>query len=422
MGRAKLSQAISVIVLLTPFASASAQETEPVAAGQFSTVLPANMDALLAPGSRRYTPGIRMGSFIVQPLADAAVVYDDNILADNADRRSDTVTRANASVDIVSDWSRHALEFYAGGGGSLYASNDDENQGYANVGFAGLLDIHRGFWIRGFGSYNISPESRGFGESTAGFDKPIMTQTVQGNLIAHREFNRLWLELGGGVQRMVYDDAQLAGVTVDQSFRDGQIYNGLARIGYQFSPRTSVFVESSTSIRNFTDDRFEGDQYSASLGFRYELTRLVSGELAVGYMRFDSSGGLSDSDTWSYRGHLAWDPTPLTSLSFVGSRDLGTPTVLGGASNTVDSSLGLRADYALRRDVTLTAGIGYGWLEFIDINRTDTYLKLTTGAEYEFRPSLSLWANYAFSQSEADAIGATDYDKNMVMLGLRAKY
>jgi hypothetical protein len=412
-----------MIFTAAPMASVSAQETEPATVGQFSNAVPSNMDALLAPGTRRYTPGIRMGSFIVLPQADASVVYDDNILADNANRQSDTITKANGSVDVVSDWSRHALEFYAGGGGSLYADNDDENQGYGNVGFAGLLDVHRGFWIRGFGRYAIAPEARGFGESTAGFDEPIMIQTAQGNLIAHREFNRLWLELGGGAQRLVYDDAKLAGVTVDQSFRDGRIYNGLARIGYEVSPRTSFFIESAAAARNFTDDRFAGDQYSGSLGFRYELTRLVSGELAVGYMHFDSSGGLSDSDTWSYRGHLAWDPTPLTSLSFVGSRDLGTPTLdVGGASNTVDSSVGIRADYALRRDVTLTAGIGLGWLEFVDINRTDTYLKFTTGAEYQFRSSLSLWANYAYSQSEADAAAAADYDKNMVMFGLRAKY
>jgi hypothetical protein len=423
MGRAIHFQALSCVIVAAASATvASAQEPAPVVVGQFSTVLPANMDALLAPGTRRYTPGIPMGSFIVQPLADISVVYDDNVLSDNSRRQSDTITRANASVDVVSDWSRHALEFFVGGGGSLYADTEDENQAYATVGVGGLLDIHQGFWIRAGGKYSIAPEARGFGESTSTFDSPIITQTVQGNLVAHREFNRLWLELGGGAQRQSYRDAELAGVTVDQSFRDGNIYNGVARVGYEVSPRTSLFVESGGSTRNFTDNRFEGDQYNASLGFRYELTRLVSGEAAIGYMHFDSSGGLSDSETWSYRGHLAWDPTPLVSVALVGSRDLGSPVATGGASNTIDSNLGVRADYAFRRDVTLSAGIGYGWLEFIDVNRTDTYLKLTTGAEYEFRSSLSLWANYAFSQSEADAAAAADYDKNVVMFGLRAKY
>ena len=363
-----------------------------------------------------------MGSFIVLPTANASVAFDDNVFADNTNKKSDTITNVDGSVDVVSDWSRHALELYAGGGGSFYARNNDQDQGYANVGISGLLDIHRGFWIKGYGKYTFAPEERGFGESSLGFDEPIFTQAADGKLLAHREFNRLWLELGGDVERQTYGDAKLAGVTVDQSFRDGTIYGGIARVGYEVSPRTSVFVEGGATTRDFTDAQFDGDQYNALAGFRYELTRLVSGEAAMGYMHFRSSGGLDDADTWSYRGQLAWEATPLMSVALVGSRNLGSPTNLSGASNTIDSDIGVRADYAFRRDVTLTAGVGYGWLDYIDINRSDTYFKLTTGAEYEFRPSLSLWANYAFSQSDSDDATAIEYDKNVVMFGLRAKY
>ena len=422
MGRANLLRAASyMIASLATAISASAQDSAPVV-GQFSTALPTDMGSLLAPGSRRYTPGIRMGSFIVLPTADASVGFDDNVLADNANKKSDTITNVNASVDAVSNWSRHALEFYAGGGGSFYASNGDQDQGYGNVGVSGLLDIHRGFWIKGYGKYSVAPEERGFGESSLGFDEPIYTHDAQGKLLAHREFNRLWLELGGSVERLVYSDAKLAGVTVDQSFRNGTLYSGLARLGYEISPRTSIFVESGATTRNFNDDVFEGDQYNALAGFRYELTRLVSGEAAIGYLHFNSSGGLSDEDTWSYRGQLAWEATPLMTVALVGSRDLGSPTNVGGSSNTIDSDIGVRGDYAFRRDITLTAGVGYGWLDYIDIDRSDTYLKLMAGAEYQFRPCLSVWANYSFSQSDSDDATATEYDKNVVMFGLRAKY
>jgi hypothetical protein len=412
--------AIAAGIIISP---AGAQDAPSAAGGTLNAGAAApDVSTLLAPGSRRYTAGIRLGTFIVQPAADASIGFDDNIFASPSDRKSDKITKVNASVDAVSNWSRHAAEFSASGGGTFYAENDDQNQSHLNMGLAGILDIQRGFWIKVEGKYARTPEVRGFGESTQRFDEPVQTQTAEGNLVVHRQFNRFWLELGGGVQRLDFQDASIAGVLVDQSFRNGTIYDMLARTGYEVSGKTSVFLEAGTKSRNFDDARFEGDERRTLVGFRYELTRLLYGEAAVGYLQLSSSGGLTDAETWSYRGRLAWDATPLMSVALLGSRSIGSPTEVGGPSNTVRSDVGVRVDYDIRRDVTLMAGIGYGWLDFVDIGREDTQLKITAGAEYEFRPSFSFWANYAFSQTGSDAVPDVGYDKNVVMLGLRAKY
>jgi hypothetical protein len=401
---------------------AGAQEAPSTPSGALSAGAAApDVSALLSPESRRYTPGIRMGAFIVQPAAEASIVFDDNVLASPSDRKSDKITKVDASVDVASNWSRHAAEFYANGGGSFYAENDDQNQNHLNMGLTGTLDIQRGFWLRAEGKYARAPEVRGFGESTQQFDQPILTQNAEANLVVHRQFNRLWLELGGGVQQQDFQDATLAGVVVDQSFRNGTIYDMLARTGYEVSGKTSVFVEVGTKSRNFEDTQFNGDERRVLAGFRYELTRLLYGEAAVGYLQLMSSGGLADAETWSYRGRLAWDATPLMSFALLGSRSIGSPTEIGGPSNTIRSDAGVRADYAIRRDVTLMAGVGYGWLDFVDIGREDTQLTVTAGAEYQFRPSFSFWANYAFSQTDSP-VPDVGYDKNVVMLGLRAKY
>lgn len=423
MNRAIFLAMVSLSLTYLGQEAARGEDASPPASSALAPVaLPSNVGELLAPGSRRYMPGFRMGAFVVQPEADAALTYDDNIYATPADKKGDMITKFDAKVEVGSDWSRHAIGFYAGGGGSFYSQRDSENQGYMNLGVAGLLDIQRDFWIKGYAKYNIGYEDRGSGQSTLRFDEPIQVQTSAGNILAHKQFNRFWLETGAAIQHLGYGNGSIDGVTYDQSFRDGNIYNLLTRSGYEFSPKTSIFIEANGNSREFAERSYAGDDYKALAGIRHELTRLVYGEVAAGYMHFDSRGGLSDLDTWSYRGQLRWDATPLMALALVGLRDVGSPTNISSPSNTIDSSVGIRADYAFRRDITLTAAAGMSWIEYIDITRSDVTTKLSTGAEYQFRPRLSLWANYSFTHLDSDAEPAVDYDKNVIMLGMRARY
>jgi hypothetical protein len=382
--------------------------------------VPSNVNELLAPGSRRYMPGVRMGTFVAIPIADASVTYDDNVFS-KSDKTGDFITNVNAGAGLMSNWSRHALEVYAGGGGSFYSEYDTENQVHGTVGIAGLIDIQRGLWVKASTRYSLAYEPRGYGESTLNFDEPIQTQTAEGNLLIHKEFNRLWFETAGSARRSEYGDGSIDGVEVDQSFRNGTIYDAVGRTGYEFSPKMSLFVEGNVNTRDFTDRSFEGDGYKALVGFRREITRILYGEVAAGNMHFHSATNLRDVDTWTYRGQLRWDATPLIMLSLIGSRDLGTPTDVAGDSNVIETDFGARADYAFRRDITLMAGSGYGWSDYVDIGRLDNHLKMMTGAEYQFRPRLSLWGNYTFTRFETDASNE-DYNKNVMMLGLRARY
>lgn len=426
MERTIITGAVAVVLGTLLVGSASAEDTvsetpAEVNAPSDATYVPSNVSELLAPGSRRFMPGVRVGAFMAIPVAEASVTYDDNVFADHSNKASDYITNVNAGVALMSNWSRHALEVHAGAGGSFYSEYDSENQGHGTVGLTGLLDIQRGLWVKAATKYSIAYEPRGYGESTLHFDEPIQTRTAEGSALIHKEFNRLWIEMGGAARRLEYGDASIDGVEVDQSFRDGSIYDATGRTGYEFSPKTSIFIEGSINTREFSDGSFDGDGYKALGGIRREITRLLYGEAAVGTMHFHSTANLNDVDTWTYRGQLRWDATSLVMLSLVGSRDLGTPTDVAGDSNVIETDFGARADYAFRRDITLMAGTGYGWSDYVDIGRLDNYLKMMAGTEYQFRPRLSLWGNYTFTHFDTDALNE-DYDKNVMMLGLRARY
>lgn len=421
----------SLIALSVASGPAAAQNAAPQTRPTQTVTPPSlatSMGELFAAGVRRDGVGINAGSFTFLPRISASTVHDNNVYASPSNRQGDTYVNMDGQLGIVSNWSRHALEFYIGGGGNRYFDLKDESKGYANAGVAGRLDVTRDLWLTGYGKYRLGFEPRGSGESFQQFKEPITTQTADGGVLVHRAFNRLWGELSSSIRHQWFSNAELLVGNqfqeVDQSFRDGTVKDARARLGYEFSPKTSAFVEATREWREYDDSRFDGQGYKFMSGLRYEFTRLVNAEVAAGYMYQDTAGILDDIDSWAFRAQLRYDITPLLRAEIVGSRDISAPSMdLGtAASNRIESEIGVRADYALRRDLTLTVGAGYGWVEYVDTNRDDNYVRLTSGLEYQFRPSLSLWANYSFLTYESNQVPSIDYDKSVFSVGVVTRY
>jgi hypothetical protein len=435
--RARLSAgaATTSLIALAVFAgcdTARAQNYQNYQEGTSATVTPPSLATgvsdLFAAGVRRDATGINAGAFTFLPRVSTSTVYDNNVYASPSNRKGDGYANMDGQLGIVSNWSRHALEVYLGGGGNRYYDLTDESKGYANAGVAGRVDVARDLWLTGFTKYRYGYEPRGSGESFQPFKEPITTQTLDGGALVHRAFNRLWVELSGTVRYQEYSDAELLVGNqfqeVEQSFRDGDVSDVRGRLGYEFSPKTSAFFEAAREWRDYEDSRFDGQGYKLLSGLRYELTRLVNAEVAVGYLHQDSAGILDNIDSWAFRAQLRYDITPLLRAEIVGSRDIGAPSMDLGieASNRIESEIGVRADYAVRRDVTLTVGAGYGWVEYVDSGRDDNYWRLTTGLDYMLRPSLSLWANYAFITYDSNQVPTIDYDKSVFSVGVVTRY
>ncbi|MGQ0456073.1 MAG: outer membrane beta-barrel protein [Hyphomicrobium sp.] len=388
--------------------------------------VPQSMGAILAPGVIGYAAGVRMGSFIVYPTASATVSFDDNVFNRSSNRESDVVTSLNAQIATVSDWSRHGLELHASGGTNVHSDFSSEDVSYGNVGGSAVIDVFKDLWFRISGDYSPGFERRGTGESFSSLAEPIDLDTYGGRVVIHKQFNRLWLEGDVSATRTTYDDARVrvGGVVqiVDQSFRSGTTYDFSARAGYEFSPKTSVFLEGGYNRREFEDIVFDSDGHHASAGLRYEFTRLLDAEFAVGYLNSSSKSGLDDVDTWTYRANLAYHLTPLMVVSIVGTRGLTSPSQISTDSNRVLTDVGLRWNYAIKRDVTVNAGFGLSTVDYIDNDRNEDTIYLTTGASYQFRPWLSLWANYLYETLETDSSLDDDYSKNVISAGVSARY
>jgi hypothetical protein len=127
-------------------------------------------------------------------------------------------------------------------------------------------------------------------------------------------------------------------------------------------------------------------------------------------------------EDWTYRAQFVWRPTALMAVTLMGFRDVGTPTQSPTGSNRLISEIGLRVDYEISRDVTLSAATGYDWIDYVDLPRGDEFFRLYGGAEYRIGSLLSVFAQYTFAEYASNAVPDIGYSKNILLLGFRARW
>ena len=265
------------------------------------------------------------------------------------------------------------MDLHASGQLKHYVDESKEVSGKFDAGFASVIDVLKDLKIVSFGGYRYGKEQRGEGELPLSGPlprdiEPASYHDFVGGSSITKHFNRLWVQFGGDYGYTNYDSGalpSLSGLTRDT--RTGSRIEGLGKLGYEILPNTSIFVEGRVNERFHKDAfdaagnviDFDSNGYKMLGGLFYELTNLTRAEFGLGYMeqtcRFS---GVQDLSTWTYRGAVKWEMTPFVLLQFTANRDLGGPSFAARLSTRVDSEVAARADYAIRRDVILSAVLG----------------------------------------------------------------
>ncbi|MDB5456895.1 MAG: hypothetical protein JWP92_2480, partial [Caulobacter sp.] len=187
--------------------------------------------------------GIRSGGFTLYPRITVEAEYNDNIYATATNEQSDTIWRVKPEIAARSNWSRHALGFFASGTINRYADNSSENTEEYTIGANGRLDVIGNSNIIGSVQYQSLTEPRTSPDSPTAASKPVEYKLVTASVVGTKEFNRL--RLIGRVEDRDYNydnTTDTLGRLLTQDFRDRNevVYGG--RGEYALSPDTAFFV------------------------------------------------------------------------------------------------------------------------------------------------------------------------------------
>ena len=330
------------------------------------------------------------GSFLIKSAVEVSAGYDTNPGRTYVPKGLPFWVVAPEFL-AVSDWERHALVAdlrgsYTGYGRQPAADDQRRNLLGADRCVAAELPRpcrwparchgghahHRANAVAAVDRQSRQPEH-------PGRSRQISDLYDAGWYLRHRsEFQPLEYCGGGTVDRTVYQNSTLTdGSLASNDDRNFNQYGGVGRASYELTPALKPFVEveGDTRVHDLALDR-NGYARDSSGGYvkggtTFEFTRLLTGEISVGYAardyvdpRLDRLQGLLTTAS------LTWTATPLTTAKFYSDTQI-SETTLPGASGVLTHTYTVEVDHDFRRWLTAIGKFTYGTLDYQGYGRTD---------------------------------------------------
>ena len=371
-----------------------------------------------------------IGSFDVLPSVTVAPTYSDNILASSANKQSDLIVGLVGNVQAQSNWSRNALALNAQVASQVYTDHSSENTTDFNLNGVGRLDILSQSNITATAGYSKSTYSRTSFNTFGNSSSPIQYDAFDAGLSSTQVLNRLKFQEGVSFVSTSYDNTtDFSGAPLDLSYLDSDTTNLTLRADYAYSPEVALFVSGVANNRNYGNktlanslDR-SSNGYEVDLGADFDVSRLVRGQIQVGYLSQSYNSPLfHDVGGAAVHARVEYFPSGLTTVILSANRsvvDAVDPTAI----SILQTNGSVEVDHELLRNVILRGRLGYETDVFKGENRTDRRPSATLGANYLFNRHISASLTYNFIK--ADSSGAArvqSYTVNLVSLALTYKF
>jgi hypothetical protein len=379
------------------------------------------------------------GSFLVKSAVGLSGGYDSNPGRTFVPKASSFYVVAPEFL-AVSDWERHALVADLRGSFTGYGksfpppadgivssapTNLDRPDFIGHID--GRLDVTHDTHVTSQVRLRVSTDNPGSPNVQAGLARyPIFT-TLGGTFGLDQSFNRLQLSAGGTADRTVYTDSKLTdGSAASNDDRNFNQYGGVGRVSYDLSPGVKPFgeIEGDSRIHDVVLDRggFRRDSSGgyAKAGSSFEFTRLLTGEIAVGYgFRDYADPRLNRLQGLLTTASLVWAATPLTTAKFFSDTSIGE-TTLPGVSGVLTRLYTVEVDHDFRRWLTAIGKFTWGTLDYRGDSRRDRTYSLSGDLVYKL--TRSLWIKGTLRRDVlASNIPGGSSASTVVMLGVRVQ-
>ncbi len=424
--------------IATPAPALPQTMTIPPAAAESSAQVPApfapNAIGALPPKKKKpasdldpYDPlGMRVGTMLLYPAVELIGGYDSNP-GRFSNGPGASLIRVAPELTAKSDWATHELKADLRGSYTWYQPDQTPSldRPDASATINGRIDVTRQTRIDVEGRLRIGTDNPNSPNLQAGLSKlPIFTSYGGTVGLGHR-FNRLDVEVKGGVDRTVYQASSLVdGTTASNDDRNFNQYAVGLRTGYELMPGVKPFVEFDVDTRkhDLGADAFgyqrDSNGWTGKVGTSFELTRVLVGDVAVGYTaRKYEDARLQQLQGLIYDASLTWTATALTKVKLIATSNVGESTV-PGVSGAFYRDAGLQIDHAFRRWLIGSLKFGYGLDDYLGLGRQDNRYYVGAGITYKLDRTVQLKGEVRREWLHSNQPGS-DYTANIFLVGLR---
>ncbi len=356
------------------------------------------------------------------PSVETGVEATDNIFAATQGPRDDFGYFVAPSMRIESDWVRHSFRFDASSRHVYYFDNPSEDELDFDISAETTIDVRRDTTLELEGGYSLDQEGRGDIDVPGAAAERPNEHSIEGAATLTQTFNRLEVSVEGAVEHNIFEDVDLTGGgQQNNSDRNFTEYEGTLRVGYDISPKLQPFVRAGYSVRRHEEEiddnglRRDSDGISVEAGVELEITSILTGELAVGYVRRDfEDGALSSIDGVTFEGSLLWQPSEITDVEFSASTDV-EETGTGTLSGSIERQFGVSINHELRQNLMVGASADYTIEDFTGGSLTEETLFLALGLTYQLNRAVALRLSYSYEDFQSNA--GREYTENRFLAG-----
>ena len=379
------------------------------------------------------------GSFLIKSAVELSGGYDTNPGRTNVPRGSPLYVVAPEFL-AVSDWERHAVvadlrgsftgygnTFPPPADGTVSSAPTDLDRPDFTGHIDGRLDVSRDTRLTGQARLRVATDNPGSPNVQAGLARYPIYSTLGGTVGIDQSFNRLDLAAGATIDRTVYTDSKLTdGEVTSNDDRNFNQYGGVGRVSYDLLPGLKPFaeIEGDSRVHDLQFDR-SGYQRDSSGGYAragtsFEFSRLLTGEISVGYaMRDYVDPRLNRLQGLLVASSLTWTATPLTTAKFYSATSIDETTV-PGVSGVLTHTYTFEVDHDFRRWLTAIGKFTYGTYDYQGDGRSDKTYSLEGDVIYKM--TRNLWLKGTLRRDILDSNAPLSSSAStVVMLGVRAQ-
>lgn len=377
------------------------------------------------PETDPYEPlGIRTGSFIWLPAIELSGGYDSNPHR-TTDGDGSSLFIVAPELQAKSDWERHEVRANLRGSYTAYGSASSLDSPKFSATLDQRLDWTSQTRIELQQRFLVATNTPGSPNFQADVAKPTIYTNLGGSAGIKHKFNRL--EVGGklSVDRTRYDDSELTdGTTASNDDRNFSDFGLELRGSYEITPGIKPFValEADSRVHDLATDssgfRRDSKGFAPRIGTSFELTRLLTGDVSVGYLtrtyddpRLEKLSGVT-ADT-----SLVWLATALTKVTFTAKSSVYESTE-ANVSGIFARDFGVKLDHSFRPWLIGALKLGFGLDDYVGPSREDN--RFSAGAELTYKLNRMVWIKGELRHEQRSSnVADQDYAANIFLLGLR---
>lgn len=369
--------------------------------------------------------GVRLGAFRAYPRLSLAGTYDDNVYA-LSNKTSGLIASVIPSVDIVSGWSRHALNVNLRYEHDRYLDQPDQSSNSYGMSSTGRFDIDRVSALNfSFGAARLV-QPRTSPDSFAGLREPVQYDLVNARASIYREFNKLRLDASASTAvYSFFNTPLLNGGVLDSSSRDEISISQTLRGSWAFSPDLAVFGQISPNQSHFFQaprngfSSFDSSGYAMTIGVNGQVTNLITADAGIGFY----SQGFDDPRIpgrtgLAYNATVRYFPTQLLTVTGRASQSFAAAGIPGTPASDVNS-FDVQADYELRRFFIVTPQASFVRYAYPGTTRIDNRFGFGVSGTYLVNRSMGVTGSYSHIRQDSNgSFGGISFNDNRFTLTL----